>query len=320
MNKIYRYISLILCMIFLLSSCDQGDLNPSETVDSETLQTPENQDANGEGGISGTNDKTESVVAEGSISCNGNNNTRMVYDINQDCKIMLHMEEWKEERLVDSVALSSDAEIEAFRRIEKAIAINDEHACLFLRSQGKITVVKLEKGSPNETVTSINVSEDVIGFYGNFISENIGYLFVYKEVSDGHARGGAKLSSLFVTEDGGNTWNLIDVQNVPSISLQEHIIFSKMISEDVGLISGHFFADDYDFCDRTLLTTDGGLNWVNVADLPQVNELPWAIVTDFVRVDNSYVLTIRYPASESTSKYGYAEYKLIDLNTWIRIS
>ena len=260
------------------------------------------------------------IVSTGSIPRNGNDNDRMIYEVNQYGNITLQIEEWNENHLVVEVPLSSDTEIEMFRHVEKAIAINDEHACLFLKQQGKINVVKFEKGSQNKTITSLDVSEDVIEFYGNFTNGNIGYLFVYKEVSDGHARGGAKLSSLFVTEDGGNSWNLIDIQNAPSISLQEHVIFSKMISEDIGLISGIFFAADYDFGDRTLLTTDGGRTWVNVAELPQINELQWAIVTDFTQANGDYILTIRYTASEATGEYGYAEYQLKDLNTWIRVS
>ena len=261
------------------------------------------------------------AVAEGSISCNGNDNTQITYKINQRGEVTLYIEDWNEDHLISAVSLSSDTGIETFRHIEKAIAINNKHACLFLQeSDRKINVVRFEKGSTAEMVTSIEMSENVIEIKGNFINENIGYLFAFKEVSEGHANGGAKLSNLFITEDGGNTWNLIDLQNVSSISLREYIIYSKMISEDVGLISGNFFAADYNFCERTLLTTDGGLNWIHVADLPQVNELLWAVVTDFKQVGDSYVMTVRYTASESTGEYGYAEYKLIDLNTWILIS
>ena len=312
-----RIWAIILSAVLLLSvsACDNTSNNNIPKEESESTATTENTSA-------GNKDVFEptQIVAEGSISCNGNDNTRMAYDINQDSKVTLHIKEWSEERLLEAVSsFSSDAEIESFRRIEKAIAINNELACLFLQQQGKITVVKFEKGSPNETVTSLDVSEGVIGLYGNFINENVGYLFVYKEVSDYYARGGAKLSSLFITEDGGNTRNLNDVHSAPSISLQENIVFSKMISEDVGLISGNFFGADYDFCDRTLLTTDGGRTWVNVANLPQINKLQWAIVTDFTQTDGAYVLTIRYTNSETTAEYGYAEYKLTDLNTWIRV-
>ena len=63
---------------------------------------------------------------------------------------------------------------------------------------------------------------------GNFIDENVGYLFAFKEGAGIHAKGDSKLSKFFKTEDGGNTWNAINVQNAPSISLSNDIIFSKM--------------------------------------------------------------------------------------------
>ena len=260
------------------------------------------------------------IVAEGSIPCNGNDHTIVVYQINENGEVTLQIDAWNEEHLVVSVSLASDTEIEVFRRIGKAIAVSGEHACLFLKQSEKITVIRLEKGSSSETVTSLDAIEDMVGMAGCFINESTGYFFAFKEVSDYHARGGAKLSSLLITENGGNTWSSIDVQSVPSISLREYIMFAKMVSKDVGLISGSFFAADYDFCERTLLTTDGGHHWVNVSDLPQINELQLAIVTDFAQVDNDYVLTVRYTASEASGEYGYAEYRLIDQSTWVRVS
>ena len=283
---------------------------PTETTDNSYTETEVRSDT--------TADEEAQITAKGSIPCNGNNNNRIKYEINENGELTLHIDAWDEDHTVAAVS-ALDMETEAFRKTIRAIALNDERACLLLMRQGKITVAGFEKGSPSETVTSLDVSSDVIEIAGNFINKDVGYLFAFKEVSHGHARGGSKLSSLFVTEDGGNTWSLTDVQNVPSISLQEHIVFAKMITEDVGLISGNFFAADYDFCDRTLLTTDGGLNWSNVADMPQINDLLWASVTDFIPIDDGYVLKIRYTASEATDEYGYAEYKLTDLNTWIRI-
>ena len=264
-------------------------------------------------------DEEAQSAAKGSIVCNGNYNTKTVYEINQSGELTLHIENWSEDHLVSAVSLSSDTEIEAFVYAEKAIAVHNEHACLFLKENDEIIVVRLEKGSPDETVTRLEVNEDEIGIAANFIDENIGYLFTFQEVSDGPA-GGSKVSGLFITKDGGNTWDLINVQNAASISLREHIIFAKMVSEDVGLISGNYFGADYNFCERTLLTTDGGLNWVNVADLPQINHLQWATVTDFAPVDDYYVMTVRYTISETNGTYSHAKYKLIDMNTWIRIS
>ena len=310
-----RILAIVLLALFAISVSACNDM-PNGNVIQEGMPTTaatENQTQ--------ITDANVQVSVEGSIPCNGNDNIKITYKINQGGKVSLYIEDWNEVHRVSAVSLSSDTEIEVFRRIEKAIAINNNCACLFLpESDRKINVVRFEKGSTVETVTSIDLSENVIGIEGNFINENIGYLFAFKEVSNEHAIGGAKLSNLFITEDGGNTWNPIDVQNVSSISLREHIIFAKMISEDVGLISGEFFAACYNFCERTLLTTDGGLNWFNVENLPQINELLWAVVTDFKQVGDSYVMTVRYTASESTGEYGCAKYKLVDLNTWIRIS
>lgn len=130
-------------------------------------------------------------------------------------------------------------------------------------------------------------------------------MVAFKEVSGEHATGGSKLSNLFKTEDGGKTWDSIDVQNVSSISLRNHIYFAKMISEDAGLISGGIGPADYDFCERTLLTTDGGLNWVsvNIPELPQDDDLHWAVVNDFSPVDSSYILTIRCEILEADYVY-----------------
>ena len=95
-----------------------------------------------------------------------------------------------------------------------------------------------------------------------------------------------------------------------------------MISEDVGLISGNAFASDYNFCERTLLTTDGGRTWAHVADLPQINDLLWANAIDFTLLNDTYdiyVLKIRYTAEIEPHEYGYAEYILFQ-NTWIRVT
>ena len=266
----------------------------------------------------GTSAETQ-IATEGSIALNGNKSTAINYTITQSGEITLHLEDWQEEHVVTSVSLS-DEEISSFRRAFKVVAVGSQNACLFLAEQNKVTAISFEKGSPEEKVTSLDISQDIIGIAGNFTDDNKGYLFAFEEVSDGHAAGGAKISNLYVTEDGGVTWNAISTQYVSSISLREHIIFARMVSQDVGMISGNYFATDYNFCERTLLTIDGGHNWANVADLPQINELAWAIVDDFSLVDGDYILTVRYTASELENTYAYAKYQLVDMTTWVRIS
>ena len=307
-----RMLILILAALLAVNTGACNSLS-EDNIPNEDMPSSDSEDS------SESITDTEVQITEGSIPCNGNNNNRIAYEISENGELTLHIDAWDEDHTVAAVS-ASNTEIEAFRKTLRAIAINDEQACLLLMVQSEITVIRFEKGSPDEAVTSLEVSQDVIEIAGNFTNENVGYLFAFKEVSDGHARGGAKLTGFYKTEDGGSTWNLIDVQNVPSISLQEYIVFAKMITEDVGLISGNYFANDYNFCKRTLLTTDGGLNWVHVADLPQINELLWATATDFTQVDDAYVLTVRYKSSDVNGEYGYAEYKLTELNTWVRIS
>ena len=61
-----------------------------------------------------------------------------------------------------------------------------------------------------------------------------------------------------------------------------------MINDNVGLISGRYYAGDDGVSDRTYITTDGGLNWEKV-ELPTDNRLfDAAEVYDFVyeRMDN----------------------------------
>lgn len=313
MKKIMLAIILSALLVACASACDN---TPTTTTnDSYTKETIESAPI------------TTQTVAKSPIPYNGNDNTQILCHIHENGRITLPIADWNETRLVSSVSLSSDTEIERFRHCEKAIAVNNETACLFLGQTNQIQVIKFEKGSSSEMVTSLDVSEDAIGFKANFVNETVGYVFTFKEVLYyGHPRGSAVLSNFFITKDGGKTWNLIDVQNATPIALQEHIRFAKMVSEEVGLISGDIAASCYNFCERTLLTTDGGLNWVNVESIPGIHELPWAIVTDFTKADDAYILTLRYTAQEAslesgtTAEYGYATYQLTDPDTWIRIS
>ena len=251
------------------------------------------------------------------------NNFNATYTFNQNGEFSVYIADWDENHLFTSFA---DVDIAAAKYCTAAISVNNKRAFLILEQfyKPKITVVSFERGSQSEKVVEFDVDEtmyEVEGYIlnGNFINENTGYIFVFTEVVGGHSRGSSKLSNFFKTEDGGNTWQSIKVQNIPLLDLRNYIVYAKMISEDVGLVSGGIGPADYDFCERTLLTTDGGLNWVhvNIPELPQEDDLHWAEVADFSLVDENYVLTIRYETLET--EYSYAKYKLIDQNTWIRI-
>ena len=314
MKKRIFAILLSALLVANLGACNSApgneiDRTPKDTIPQKsTAEEPEE-----------TETETPPTTWEGTISCNGvYRNSKVQYAINQNKQLILYIEDWNENHIVTSL---SDEDIKAWGSTVRAIVVNHERSFLLLKRRDiptdKITMLSFEKRSSSETATSLDVGKAICRISGNFINENIGYLFAFKEEAGIHASGDLKLSSLFITEDGGNTWSPIRVQSVPSISLSEIVIFSKMISEDVGIISGRYWADDYSFCKRTLLTTDGGLNWVNITKLPKIDNLSCAEVTDFIQIDDAYILTIRHITSETN--YSYAKYKSSDLNTWMYI-
>lgn len=313
-------VLLIALLIVNISSCDfdsQSEIYDSlENIDNTKSRFEENDKKITE---RETNAEINSTQKLPNFQNGVRGNPNVTYTFNSNSEFSVHVADWDEDHLITSLL---DKDINAVKYSNTAVAVNNERAFLILKQfyEPKITVVSFEKDSPSETVLNLNIDEDVYEFSVYFINENIGYLFAFKEVSEDHATGGSKLSNLFKTEDGGKTWDSINVQNVPSISLRNDINFAKMISKDVGLISGGLGPADYDFCERTLLTTDGGLNWVivSIPELPQDDDLHWAVVSDFTLVDASYILTIRYEISEAD--YAYAKYKLIDPNSWVRIS
>ena len=322
MKKRILVMFLSVLLVANISACNYVSKNDieskigAESTESSTTNVP-----------SDTGNKVEDIVAETKPSrktpdfINGvlDNDSEGTYTFNQNGEFSVYISDWDESHLFTSLTA---ADIAVAKYYALAIGVNDERAFLLLSwyYENKITIVSFDKGSTSETVANLDVDEDVYEISGNFINENTGYIFAFKEESGIHASGDSKLSNLFKTEDGGKIWESINVQNIPLLDLRNHIMFAKMISDDVGLISGKVGPADYDFCERTLLTIDGGLNWVNVniPELPGNDNLHWAEVTDFTQMDNAYILTIRYETPEEN--YDYAKYKLIDLNSWMRIS
>ena len=319
MKKRISDVLLVALLIVNICSCNfdfKGEIDDTlENIDNtkSKLEEPDKKITESE-----TNAEIKSTQKFPNFQNGIMGNSNVTYTFNQNGEFSVYIVDWDESHLFTSFA---DVDIAAAKYCAAAIGVNNERSFLILTRfyENKITVVSFEKGSTSETVVNLDVDEDVCVISGNFINENTGYIFVFKEFPEG-SRGSSKLSNLFKTEDGGKTWDSIKVQNTPSISLRNEIEFAKMVSEDNGLISGGIGPADYDFCERTLLTTDGGVTWVhvNIPELPQDDDLHWAEATDFTSVDESYILTIRYETSEGI--YDYAKYKLQDQNTWIRIS
>ena len=253
-------------------------------------------------------------------------NSGVTYAFAESGVLSVYIADWDEDHIITSL---SDEQISAFKYSVTAACVNNDKAFLVLKSfdEPQITVVSFEKGSQGEAVRNLDIddidpslvtieSRDVLSV--DFINGNEGYIFVFKEVILGyHSRGSTKLYNLLKTEDGGNTWSTINIEDSPLLDAREDVIFAKMVSEDVGIISGEAFAADYNFCERTLLTIDGGLNWVCLEGLPQINDLYATNIVDFKADGDSYILTVR-PDNEGT-EYIYT-YRFVDLNTWILIN
>ena len=151
----------------------------------------------------------------------------------------------------------------------------------------------------------------------NFTDKNTGYFFQFDIINNQN-----KLVYLLKTQDGGKTWESQNIQSAPSIGWREYIICSKMINENVGLISGQYWADA-NFSDHTYITTDGGKNWTKVAlpkDSPYVySEDSSDTVTylegeacDLTYENGVYFLHVRAYTSEEV----YPLYSSTDLVSW----
>lgn len=253
-------------------------------------------------------------------------NSGVTYTFAESGVLSVYIADWDEDHIITSL---SDEQISAFKYSVTAACVNNDKALLVLKSfdEPQITVVSFEKGSQGEAVRNLDIddidpslvtieSRDVLSV--DFINENEGYIFVFKEVIRGyHSRGSSQLYNLLKTEDGGNTWSTINIEDSPLLDAREDVIFAKMVSEDVGIISGEYWAADYNFCERTLLTTDGGLHWVNITGLPQINDLYAAKIIDFKESGGYYILTVGQYDEGIESVYMY---KMIDQNTWILIN
>jgi hypothetical protein len=90
-----------------------------------------------------------------------------------------------------------------------------------------------------------------------------------------------------------------------------------MIDKSVGIISGRYYADDFSFCRRNYLTSDGGVNWVQIPELPEMDSYSGIQVCEFRKEEHTYLLTVQYMVSEFEN--GFAQYISSDLENWTLI-
>ncbi len=163
-----------------------------------------------------------------------------------------------------------------------------------------IKILSFTKGSDEITEQTITwdkpINENRI--FCDFIDDENGYIFVIEE--GGHsdyAYGYEKVSKLYKTQDGGNTWTSVNCDNAPYTDLKECMILAKFATENIGIIAGRHYASDYSFRERTYITKDGGLTWIPV-DLSNFFEFSpdrdWGIQAyDLQYINDTYYLYVQ---------------------------
>lgn len=232
------------------------------------------------------------VQPRNTIPCNGTHNEGIHYIIHEDGSLILYIPEWRQFFVVPK---REDMYLVA-EKVEPSCAVLSENKCtIFFRdfapNNKPIILIQFTRWNPNVTIQPLNLPDDDCGYgqkYCNFIDDKIGYIFVIEE--GGHpdfASGAQKVSKLYKTQDGGNTWTSIDCSNAPYINLKECIILAKFATEDIGIIAGHLGPHDFNFHERTYITKDGGLSWIPV-DLSNFADLFAYQVLDIEAYDLQY--------------------------------
>ena len=256
----------------------------------------------------------ELVQPHNVIPCNGGiYNSGVHYMISEDGDLILYIPEWREFFIVPK---REDMYLVA-ETVEASCAVLSENKCtIFFRdfapNNKPITLIQFTKGNPEVTIQPLNLPDDDCGYgekYCNFIDDKIGYIFVIEGGGHpGFASGAQKVSKLYKTQDGGKTWTSIDCSNAPYINLKECIILAKFATEDIGIIAGRHWANDYSFHERTYITKDGGLSWipVDLRDFFERNpDKDWGIQAyDLQYVDGTYYLYVQ-AVHEETGKPCY---------------
>ena len=154
-----------------------------------------------------------------------------------------------------------------------------------------IEIFSFIKGSDEITEQTITWDEAICQnqIFCDFIDDETGYIFVTEEIdAPGFSRGAEKVAKLYKTHDGGKTWVSVNCDNIPYISMRESLILAKFVTEDIGIIAGRLFANDFNFHKRTYITKDGGFTWIPV-DLSDFVEVFAGNVLDIEAYDLQYI-------------------------------
>lgn len=164
-------------------------------------------------------------------------------------------------------------------------------------SETSIKILSFTKGSDEITEQTITWDTAICQnqIFCNFIDDENGYIFVTEEIdAPGFSRGAEKVSKLYKTQDGGKTWDSLNCDNIPYISLRESLVLAKFVTEDIAIIAGRIGATDCNLHERTYITQDGGLTWNPILlPYPLNGEWDYSEVVDMVLIDDCYYLTVK---------------------------
>lgn len=274
-------------------------------------------ETNGEQPAKNSEEKHSELMKDCQAACDGIlQGSDIRYTITPNNEIILYIEAWSEQHRISSL----DEEAYLFDASKLTGAVNDDYGVLVNgNTPGEINICRFLKGIDEETIIRIPIDASICIYelHCNFVNKQTGYIFAFNESGGFYPSGHLELAVFLKTEDGGITWDSVDIQNTPIINLKEHVVFAKMIDKSVGIISGRYYADDFSFCRRNYLTCDGGVNWVQIPKLPEMDSYSGIQVCDFRKEEHTYLLTVQYMVSEFEN--GFAQYISSDLENWTLI-
>ena len=252
------------------------------------------------------------------IPCNGGiYNSGVHYMISEDGDLILYIPKWKEFFIVPN---REDMYLVA-ETVEASCAVLSENECtIFFRDfspdEKPISLIRFTKGNPEVTFHPLNLPENDYNYgakYCNFINDKTGYLFLL-DSSD------ITLRYLFKTTDGGETWTELPVEASFSMNRKEDVICAKMLDENIGIIAGRHYADDYS--KRTFITANGGKTWSSV-DISYPEHSPdlglgSESACDLLYENEKYILVYRFRCYKNNTfwSYVYLKYTSEDLINW----
>lgn len=246
--------------------------------------------------------------------CNGDfYQSKARYLITDNGTLMISVDAWNESfEIFQSISLK-DSQHYTF-----SLALQESSGWLFFANCAEAHPIihgfQFFKGHAKPLVALPTIQSETVPYmlFCGFTNEHSGYLFSFREEVR-FASGALKLSELNFMQKCEDIWSSVLIQKAPVIPLKESPKFVKMINQNIGLISGRYYADDYSFCTRTLLTKDGGENWDQIAELPKMDHYWPEDVTDFREENGIYILTVSYHTDHG---YETLEYYSDNLQDW----